>query len=132
MSAFITAAVLLPEVISGFQTDDLCVRQLFTCDHLLPSNKQNQAIVVLCTTTMAVMMMVVSHVIILRIIQNSAKWRSTNANRASTQKRAESAKVSAFPDPVSQVNFKLVSFIASFNVFIFVNLASYTVLETYI
>ena len=45
---------------------------------------------------MAVMMMVVSNVIILRIIHNSAKWRSTYANRASTQKRTESAKVCAF------------------------------------
>ena len=94
MTTFTTAAIVLPEAMSGFETADLCVCRLFTCGHLEPTNKYNQATVVLSSNTLAVILMVSSHVKILRIIHNSVKWQRTNANGRFLQRSNSSVNVS--------------------------------------
>lgn len=86
-------SVLAPELASGFKTDDLCVRGMFTCDHSDYQNIVSQAIVVLVTNITFITIMVVTYSIITTVAVRSQRLQITTRNMQSLQSRSKMFKV---------------------------------------
>lgn len=90
---FTITAVIIPEAVTGFRTDDLCIRLVFTCDHSNPKNIRSQCIVVISTALVAIITMVTSYTIILRVIRTSEKWRNSYGMQSNSQTRRNAVLV---------------------------------------